>query len=218
MTPVPAPAAGATRVTAGDRAATKVYIDASYNLVRAARSNAAAARVAVSGLVRETVAECPAAGEGSSVTRAANEVSEEIADTVIVTAYRPYADAVHTFVEAVAPLRWSNPRLMHDVRIYLRKLQNLAALAPADICADVRTWAAGGFQAAPEGTTRFLKLYLGADVEAEEVPLALLRPYENRRDAAALRRTEDLEGPLAEAEAEGVERWSEIMRGLALSV
>jgi len=214
----PEATAGAVKAAAGDRSATRVYIDASYNLVRAAREDSSAGRAAVDDLVRQTVDECRGAGEGSSVTKAANEVSEEVADTVIVTAYRPYTRAVQTFVDAVAPLHWSNPRLMHDVRVYLRKLRNLTVLAPADICADVRTWAAGGFKAAPEGTTRFIKLYQGADIEAEEVPAALLKPYETRRDAAVLRHTEDLEGPLAQAEAEGVERWKEIMRGLALSV
>lgn len=205
-------------MTAADRAATRVYIDANYQLVRAARANLGTAESAIRGLVSRTVGECPGAGEGSSTTQAASEVSEEIVGTLVAVAYRPDAGAIRRFVATVAPLRWSSRRLTRSVRVYLRKLANLSVLAPAEICEDVKAWAAGGFKAAPEGTTRFNKLYLAADIEAEEVPLALLRPYETRREAALLRRTQGLEAPLAQAEADGVERWMEIMRGLALSV
>lgn len=205
-------------VTAGDRDATRRYIEANYELVRAARANLGAAESAIRQVVGKTVGECPDAGEGSSATPAAGEVSEEIVGSMIAIAYRPDAGAIRAFVDAVAPLGWSNHRLTRIVRVYLRKLENLAVLQPADICGEVKAWAADGFKAVPEGTTRFNKLYLAADIEAEEVPLALLKPSEDRREAALLRYTHHLEAPLAQAEADGVERWMEIMRGLALSV
>jgi hypothetical protein len=211
------PVASAKTVTVGDRAATRVYIAANYELVRAARTNLHAGEAAIRRLVSQTVGECRGAGEGSSATQAASEVSEEIVGTMVAIAYRPDAGAIDAFVAAVRPLRWSNRRLTRIVRVYLRKLENLAVLAPADICGDVKAWAADGFETAPEGTTRFNKLYLAADIEAEEVPLALLAPYEDRHEMTLLRRTQKLEAPLAQAEADGVERWMEIMRGLALS-
>ena len=216
--PCSAQAASARKTSAADRAATRAYIEANYRLVRAARANLAAGEAGIRHLVRQTVRECPGAGEGSSVTPAANEVSEEVVGTIVTTAYRPDVGTIDAFVAAVSPLRWSDRRLTRIVRVYLRKLESLAVLAPADICGDIKAWAADGFKAAPEGTTRFNKLYLAADIEAEEVPLALLAPYENRRQATLLRHTQDLEAPLAQAEADAVERWMEIMRGLALSV
>lgn len=212
---LPAPARAAA--SARDRAATRIYIDANYRLVLAARAHLAASEAAIHSLVRHTVAECPLAGEGSHVDSAASEVSEEVVGTIVTTAYRPDVDSIDTFVHAVAGLHWSDRRLTRIVRAYLVKLRNLAALAPANICADVKAWGADGFEGLPEGTVRFDKLYLAADIEAEEVPLRLLAPYENAHEAALLRRTKRLEAPLANAEAEAVQNWLEIMRGLGLS-
>jgi hypothetical protein len=213
---IPAPARAG--VSAGDRRATRIYIDAGYQLVRAARANLPASEAAIHGLVRRTIGECPLAGEGAYVNRAANEVSEEVLGTLVTAAEGPDAASVERFVRTAAVLRWSNHKLTRLVHGYLQKLRNLLALAPANTCADVRTWAAAGFRSAPAGTVQFDKLYAAADVEAEPVPLRLLAPYESARDAAQLRRIKRIEAPVAEAEAKAVENWQEIMKGLALSV
>jgi hypothetical protein len=217
-TPGLAAPAPATPASAGDRAATRIYIQANYRLVHAARIKLSASEVAVRALVSRTVAECPHGGEGSYVDKASNEFAEEVINTVLATGYRPDIASLDAFVHTVQGLHWSNRRLTRIVRTYLAKLRNLAALVPANICADVKTWAADGFQALPEDTIQFNKLALAADVEAEEVPLRLLAPYEGPRQAALLHRTKRLEGPLAEAEARAVEQWMDIMRGLSLSV
>jgi hypothetical protein len=202
---------------AGDVAATRAYVEADYRLVRVSRANLSASEGSIRALVHRTVSECPLAGEGSYVNHAANEVSEEVIGTLVTTAYRPDVSAIDAFVRAIKRLRWSDHRLTRIVRGYIVKLENLAALAPADICGDTKAFAAGGFQTAPEGTARFDKLYLAANIEAEEVPLRLLAPYEHARQVALLRRIKKLEAPLAEAEAKAVEEWMDIMRGLALS-
>jgi hypothetical protein len=202
---------------ARDVAATRAYIRANYRLVRAARANLAASQAGIRALVRQTVSACPLAGEGSYANGAANQVSEEVVGTIVTTAYRPDVRAIDAFAGAVNRLRWSSRGLTRIVRGYIVKLENLALLAPADICNDVKAFAATAFRAAPEGTVRFNKLYLAANIEAEEVPLRLLAPYEDAHEAALLSRTKKLEAPLAEAEAKAVEEWTTIMRGLALS-
>ena len=212
-----AQARAAAGASVAERCASRAYIEANYQLVHAARERLHASEAAIHELVRRTVAECPLAGEGSHQDNVANEVSEEVVGTVVTTAYRPDAGSIETFVHAVARLRWSDGRLTRLVRGYVTKLRNLAALQPANICADVRAWGADGFQGPPEGTVVFDKLYLAADIEAEEVPLRLLAPYESAHDAALLKRTKRLEAPVAEVEAKAVENWLEIMRGLALS-
>jgi hypothetical protein len=212
------PAAHPVSVTARDRGATRAYVDADYRLVRSARANLHASEAALRALVRQTLAACPLAGEGAFVNKAAEQVSEEVIGTVIAAAYRPDAAAITRFVADVAGLRWSDRRLTRSVRAYAVKLRNLAALAPANLCEDVKTYAAGGFQTAPPATISFDKAFGAADIEAEEVPLKLLAPSEGARQAALLRRAKRLEAPLADAEAKGVERWMEIMRGLGLSV
>ena len=200
-----------------DVAATRAYIQANYRLIRVARANLVASEAGIRALVRQTVGECPLAGEGSYTNGAASQVSEEVIGTIVTTAYRPDVGAIHAFASVVRHLRWSSPRLTRIVHGYLVKLDNLAVLAPADICGDVKAFAATSFRTAPEGTVRYDKLYLAADIEAEEVPLRLLAPYEGAQQAALLRRTRQLETPLANAEAKAVSEWTAIMRGLALS-
>jgi hypothetical protein len=207
--------AGVSR--ARDIAATRAYIQAHYRLVRVARADLSASEGSISALTSRTVGECPLAGEGSYVNYAANQVSEEIIGTIVTTAYRPDADAIDAFVHAVEHLRWSDAGLTSIVRGYVAKLQNVTVLAPADICEDVKVFAAASFRVAPEATISFDKRFLAADAEAEEVPLRLLAPYEGAKQAALLRRTKQLEAPLAEAEADTVAQYTEIMRGLALS-
>jgi hypothetical protein len=213
------PLARASRASspARDVAATRAYIEANYRLTRVARMNLEASEAGIHALVQRTIGECPLGGEGSYANGAANQVSEEVIGTVVTTAYRPDVGAIHAFAAVVRHLRWSSPRLTQIVHRYVVKLENLAALAPANICEDVKAFAANSFRTAPEGTVRYDKLYLAADIEAEEVPLRLLAPYEGTRQAALLRRTKQLETPLANAEARAVSEFTAIMRGLALS-
>ncbi|HEY3760054.1 MAG TPA: hypothetical protein VGL37_09840 [Solirubrobacteraceae bacterium] len=212
-----AAATGASVGRARDIAATRAYIQANYQLTRVARVNLSASEGATHALARRIVGECPLGGEGSYTNNAASQFSEEVVGTIVTTTFRPDVRAIGAFTYAVEHLRWSDARLTHSVRRYVAKLQNLVALPPADICADVKAFAATSFRVAPEATISFDKRYLAADVEAEEVPLRLLAPYEGAQQAALLRRTKQLEAPIAQAEANAVSQYTAIMRGLALS-
>jgi hypothetical protein len=215
-----APAAAASAASGGrarDVAATRAYIQANYRLTRVARGNLAASEGASHALARRTVGECPLGGEGSYTNNAASQFSEEVVGTIVTTTFRPDVGAIDAFTHVVKHLRWSDARLTHSVRGYVAKLENLAALPPANICEDVKAFAAADFRVAPEATISFDKRYLAADVEAEEVPLRLLAPYEGAKQVALLRRTKQLEAPIAQAEANAVAQYTAIMRGLALS-
>lgn len=215
---VPVAYAHARSTRARDIAATRAYIEADYRLARAGRVRLAASLAAISALVHRTVAECPLAGEGAYVNAAANQVSEEVLETVEVTAYQPDIRAIRAAARSLRPLRWSNDKLTRRVHAFVVKLENLAKIAPADICADVRAYAATGFTVAPEPTVRFVKLFAAAEIESEEVPVRLLAPYEGPRQAKLMRAVKRLEGEVAESEAQAVQQWMAIMRGLDLSV
>ncbi len=210
-------AAPASAQSTANAAATRRYILADYELTRSARAKLPRTVSAIEGLARRTVAECPLAGEGSYGNNAANQFSEEVIGTLVTTGYHPDAGAIDAFVATISHLRWSDRALTLIVHTFATRLENLARLAPASICADTRAFAAADFKTAPEATVRYDKLYLAADIEAEEVPLRMLAPYENAHDAALLTRTKRLEAPLADAEAKAVAAFTKIMRGLALS-
>jgi hypothetical protein len=196
--------------------ATRAYIRANYALVRTARANLATGNAALQSLVRQITGECPLAAAESPEDHDSEQLSNEVVGAMTVVAYRPDAAAIATFARAVGGLRWSNGALTRTVRHYATQLKGLAALATPDVCADVRAWVAGGFQTLPASATQFDQLYYAEDIEAEEVPLRLLAPYESAASASLLHRTKQLEAPLAEAEANAVADYTKILDSLDL--
>jgi hypothetical protein len=172
---------------AGDAAATRAYVRANYALVRVARANLRAGEAGLKGLVRQITGECPLAA------------------------------AMVAFAHAVGGLHWSNRRLTRIVRTYATQLEGLARLALPNVCADVKAWAASGYRTLPASTVQFDRVYNADDIEAEEVPLRLLTPFESARDASLVRRTKRLEAPLAEAEAHAVADYTRILDALKLN-
>jgi hypothetical protein len=197
--------------------ATRIYVQANYALVRTARANLAAGNAALKGLVRQLTGECPLAAAESPQNYDSEQLDNEVVGAMTVVAYRPDAAAMGRFARAVAGLHWSNRALTRTVRTYAAQLKGLATLATPDVCGDVRAWAAGGYHALPAGTVQFDQLYYRYDIEAEEVPLRLLAPYESARGASLVRRTVQLEAPLAEAEADAVSDYTQILDALKLN-
>jgi hypothetical protein len=218
LTVAPAACAHGRTTRAHDVAATSAYIEADYQLARVGRAELSASLATIKALVQRTVAECPLAGEGAYVNHAANQISEEVLGTVEVAAYQPEVGAIRAAAHALKHLRWSNNKLTRHVEAFVVKLGNLPAIAPANICADVKAYAATAFTAAPEATIRFIQLFHAAELEPEEVPWRLLAPYEGPRQTKQVRAIKRMEAIVAEAEAHAVAQWMAIMRGLDLSV
>lgn len=201
----------------GDAAATRAYVRANYNLVRAARSNLSVGITALKGLVSQVVGECPLAATESPQNHDSEQLSNEVVGAMMVVIYRPDAAAIRTFARAVAGLRWSNRQLTRIVRKYATQLQGLSVLATPDVCGDVRAWVASGYQTLPPSTVQFNTSYYADDIEAEEVPLRLLAPYESAAVASLVHRTKRLEAPLAEVEAHGIYYYTRILNTLKLN-
>jgi hypothetical protein len=200
----------------GDTAATRVYVQANYALVRVARANLVAGQRALHDLVQQVASQCPGVATESPESKQSDALGEEVIGTMVLLAYRPDAHAVAIFARSVEGLRWSSRTLTRAVHTYAARFQRLMALAPADICGDVKSWVASGYQTLPASTIEFNKVYYANSIEAEEVPLRLLAPYEGPAQVSLLRATKRLEAPLANAEALAVETWSEIIRSMGL--
>jgi hypothetical protein len=201
----------------GNAAATRTYIQANYTLVRVARTHLAAAKAAIASLVGQITGQCPLAAARSPQGYDSEQLSNEVVGAMMIVAYRPDAAAMDAFAHTVGGLRWSNRTLTHTVRTYATQFEGFTTLALPDVCADVEAWAASGYRTLSPATVQFDKLYGAADFEAEEVPLRLLAPYESAREASLLHRTKRLEAPLAEAEANAAEDYSQILNSLKLS-
>ena len=134
---------------------------------------------------------------------------------LVVAGLRPNLPAVHVFTRAVARLHWSSRKLTSTLQSYAGKLNTLSALAPPSLCADVRAWVAGGFQTLPASTVIFDARYTPVWVALGELPRSLV-PYERPEEHALLRRSNQFETLLAEAEARAVETYGEILDALEL--
>jgi hypothetical protein len=203
--------------TRADVAATRSYIRANYDLIRTARSNLSVGVTALKGLVSQVAGECPLAAAESPQNHDSEQLSNEVVGAMTVVIYRPDAAAIHTFARAVAGLHWSNRKLTRIVKKYAAQLLGLAALATPDVCGDVRAWAASRYQTLAPSTVQFDTSYYADDIEAEEVPLRLLAPYESAAVSSLVHRTKRLEAPLAEVEAHGVYYYTRILNTLGLN-
>jgi hypothetical protein len=212
----PSASSAAASAAPGDVAATSAYLRAASAALRAAVARLPATNAAVVGLTHRIVGECPLAAAGSPQNEDSEQISNELVGALTVTGYRTEAGPIAAFAHAVKGLHWSNRRLTRAVRTSAAKLRGLSTLAVPEVCGDVRAWAAAGFRTLPAGTVQFDKRYSAVDVEAEEVPLRLLAPYERGSDGALVRRIERFEATLGEFEANAVEYYVSVMDTLEL--
>jgi hypothetical protein len=196
--------------------ATRAYIKANYALVGVARANLPASKVAITSLGSTVAGECPLVAAEAPQNHDAEQLNNEVVGALEVAAYQPDRESMVAFAHAVRALHWSNRKLTHTVHVYAAKLEGFITLAAPNICADVKAWATSGYSTLPASTVAFDKGFYAYDIEAEEVSLRLLRPYESATEASLLRRTVQLEAPLAEFEAEAVSDYSEILDSLKL--
>lgn len=201
----------------GDSAATRAYVRANYALVRAARFNLATGEAALKGLVRQITGQCPLAAAESPENHDSEQLSNEVVGAMTIVAYHPDAAAMDAFAHTVRGLHWSNRELTHIVHTYATQLEGLATLAIPEVCGDVEAWVASGYQTLPTSTLQFDQRYYADDIEAEEVPLRLLTPYESAGEASLVHRTKQLEAPLAQAEANAVADYTKILDALKLN-
>jgi hypothetical protein len=208
----PARALGAPQ----DAAATHAYIVANFALAQASQARAAIAQAATVRLTRRLTGECRNAGAGSPENEESQKVSYEAAGALWSVTYGADAGPIRAFVRAVAPLRWSNPELTRAARDYARSLHELATLQLPNLCADVRTWSAGGFRTIPTSTIRFDRYV--ESIEGHTIAQRLLAPYEHPADRSIVERTTRLETKLEHTETvTGFDDWDSLLETLGLN-
>jgi len=207
------PAAGAAR--ASDASATKQYIAANYALVRIARSYLRHGEAAPLAVLARVTRECPRAAAASPQDPQSTELSNEVIGAMVIAAYHLDVPGLRRFVASVSQLRWSSSRLTAAVRAYAHKVNVLAGLAPPNLCADLRAWAASGFKALPASTLRFDAVFMPAWVALGELP-GSLRAHETPEEKSVAARSYALEVELTDGEARAVESWGKIMNELEL--
>lgn len=201
----------------GDAAATRAYIQADYTLVHTAKVNLATSEAALQKLRHRIAAECPRAAAGSPQDTDSEQLSNELVGAMTIVAIQPDKGAVAAFASTVQRLHWSDATLTRKVHTYANRLRTLSVLPAPNVCADVKAWATGHYQALPASTVRFDSRYYKVEVAVGEVPAGLLAPSEQPDERPVLAHAERIEGQLSEAEADAVYTWGHIMESLALN-
>lgn len=162
----------ASAASSHDIAAARTVLTSGYETLRAVLRTWPKVEASLSNLNRRFAHECPGVGAGSPQTEAEKRLSYEVAGAMWATAYKTDAPIVRKFIHRVTGLTSSNPKLNRRVYKFLNGLNEMIALQVPDVCSDVRTWIASGYQRIPTSTLQFDKHVEAIDVEVPSPKLA----------------------------------------------
>lgn len=162
--------ANAIAASAEDASSTHTALLAAYNTLHSVVDSWPALEASLNRLDRRFAGECPDVGAGSPQNEPEQRLSYEVAGALWATAYRTDAKYADAFIKAVSPLRWSNPKIARSAHKFIRGLREMMALQVPNLCADVRSWTATGYQTIPASTLRF-------DTHVEDIDVEIPSPH-----------------------------------------
>ncbi len=192
---------------AGDVAATRAYLRASYAYEHSIDREAPAGAAAVNAGASQIAGECPFALTYAPRDEAFWELGEAVS-TALATLYwagvpSMRAQKLHLAGE-IAHLRWSNRRLTRLVHVEAAEERAIATLAFPDVCADIAEWKGSAYSTLAPDMSRYLArvhaiealsfVGIGFTEESREaIVRRLLGPYEGPAERRVVKRTERLE-------------------------
>ncbi len=203
------------RAASSDATATHAYVEADYRLMKAAVRKIPEAEAAIQGVLRNVRSECPKAAAGSPQNPMSTQLSNEVIGAMVLAVVRRGLNLAKSFVGATEGLHWSSRALTREVQAYVGHVRVLSKLPPPDLCADIRAWAASGFQKLPATTESFDQVFMPNWVAAGNLPGGLSR-FEQGSTGSLAQRASALEGTFTEFETRQVVVWGDIMNALEL--
>jgi hypothetical protein len=215
LTVVPIPA-GAFAASAQDSSSTHRALTAADTTLRAIVNTWPNEEKSFHRLNLKFAAECPHVASGSPQNSSEQRLSYEVAGALFATGYHTDAKIADGFIKAVSSLRWSNPAITHRVRVFVTGLREMIALKVPDLCADVRSWIASGYQTVPARTLQF-----DEHVEAIEVEVPspqFVAAYVQPADRGLLKQVGHLLTRFEELEfSTGQQDWIDVLETLGLN-
>jgi hypothetical protein len=159
---------------------------------------------AIEALAGKVQAECrgilPAVPNPSSPSE--KEALAEVFAVVVRAPERAEHAVAVSFARAVRHLHWSNRRLTSLVHAEAQRRALQSGIAPPNLCADLKAWAASGYTATSAATKGYLRRLAAAgatplQASAQKTIKRLLARYEDRSARAIVRRTKKLEAAQA---------------------
>jgi hypothetical protein len=208
--------AGAAAASSRDIASTHAYLTADYAVLHTTVGGWSRVESAIGKLDAKFGAECPHVGAGSPQSEEEQKLSLEVAGALWATGYHTNAGAAQSFVKAVGHLTWSNPATTRAARSLTKGLTEMTKLGVPPLCADVRAWAASGYDAVPADVTRYAKL--AEAIEVKQIPHRLLAPFLQGSDRSLAAQDERLNTRFEELEFQhGQDQWNRLLEVLSLN-
>ena len=183
---------------------TRAYLKARLVEVR---SNGPAYRAgikAIEALAAKVQAECRGvlAAAPNLQSPSEQEVNAEVFAVVLRTPERAEHAVSVKFARTVRRLHWSDRRLTRLVHTDAQRRALQSGIAPPDLCADLKAWAASGYTATSAATKGYLRRLSAAgattlQVSGQKTIKRQLARYEDRSAKALIRRTKTLEAQQA---------------------
>ncbi len=161
--------------TPQDRAATRAYLEAQYAYDQSQLATAGAASAASQALAHTLASECPGVlaaaprepfpeagpeprlsarerGEANRHETQLGALRAELSFAIALPALDADRQAALAYAHTVNSLRWSSPAVTALEHVQSSVLEAQLAANPPPVCADMRAWAASGFQKLSAGT------------------------------------------------------------------
>jgi hypothetical protein len=148
---------------ASEEAATHGYLEARIALQRTWDRTVPAGLRAIGAVATHVRAECPGVlanaptpVKGQRPSEPEAEVSQELVLAAFNAFERVERPADIRFATAVRRLHWSNSRLTRMLHSLAIEQAEQSAIAPPDLCSDMKFWVASDYTAVSAGTKRYL--------------------------------------------------------------
>ena len=158
----------------GDVAAARALIAAQTHYFAAGLATRREATADVNAFIAQTKAQCPNAlpatllDGGPAQRTVYQQLFTEGAFDLAIAQLQATGDATTTEAEALDRIHFSRRAVNRDIRQLARSLRAEVALAPVDLCADIKTAADGGYKQVPTQTTQFVNHF--ENTAAEPAP------------------------------------------------
>jgi hypothetical protein len=209
-------AAPASAINPADEAATHAFLQAEYEhevaVVRAEPAEAAAAKAFADQLGGECAGvlkgEPSEEGEGPVPTaqptprqrgeqarrgHQRSTIQEELQQAFLGALGQPDLPALRAFAAQTANLTWSDPRIAALIKAEVSSSLRTTEAPPTSVCADMRAWAASGFNALSPATRAFEASQRSRVRELETLVTlqSLLKPTEGPAELALVKRAKN---------------------------
>jgi hypothetical protein len=154
--------AGAKPPNRGDVAAARALIAAQTHYFAAGLATRREAKADVAAAIAQIKHQCPNAlpasllDAGEAQRTVYKQLFTEGAIDIALAELQPVGDATTTDAEALDRIHFSKRGVNRDIRELARSQRAEVALAPSDLCGDIKVAADGGYMHVPPASTRFI--------------------------------------------------------------